>query len=200
MLAIEGERYEYEMNVLLHCGEYGIPIVEVPIKTVNLDKENSCSHFDGVKDSFRIYKNIAKFASSSLICFAVDYLLFLLLSALLPAGAAFTLVCNIGARMISAVLNYIVNARAVFRDKQPVRQTLPRYAALAAIVLTANSLLLTLLAGPLGIPAFAAKLVTELILFILSFTVQSKFIFKDQNAGKGGENHAVRRTAHKNAA
>ena len=49
MLDIEGERYEYEMNVLVTCAKANIPIIEVPIETIYHDKGNSCSHFRKVK-------------------------------------------------------------------------------------------------------------------------------------------------------
>lgn len=50
MLEVKGNRYEYEMNVLLECPKVDIPTREVPIKTIYLD-DNKSSHFDTVKDS-----------------------------------------------------------------------------------------------------------------------------------------------------
>lgn len=47
---VEGERYEYEMNCLLHlCGKYQ----EVPIETV-YEKGNKRSHYRAVADTVRI--------------------------------------------------------------------------------------------------------------------------------------------------
>lgn len=63
MLSVPGERYEYEMNVLLRCKDRRISVVEIPIHTVYLDKNNSSSHFDAVRDSACIYRNIFRFAS-----------------------------------------------------------------------------------------------------------------------------------------
>ena len=50
MLNIPGERYEYEMNVLVTCAKQNISIIEVPIQTIYHDKGNSCSHFRKVRD------------------------------------------------------------------------------------------------------------------------------------------------------
>lgn len=61
LLKIEGERYEYEMNVLLTLARENVHIKEVRIKTIYRDEENSTSHFRAVKDSMRIYKEILKF-------------------------------------------------------------------------------------------------------------------------------------------
>lgn len=61
LLSIEGDRYEYEMNVLMTLAKKKIPIEEVPIHTIYRDKKNSNSHFRSFADSVRIYKEILKF-------------------------------------------------------------------------------------------------------------------------------------------
>ena len=53
--AIRGERFEYETNMLLQMKKWGIPFTEQPIETVYED-ENAGSHYDTVKDSWRIFK------------------------------------------------------------------------------------------------------------------------------------------------
>ena len=178
MLSIDGERYEYEINVLLHCRENGIKIVDVPITTVYLDRKNSCSHFNTLRDSVRIYGRIIKFASSSLLSFLLDYFLFLLLTAVFPTGALYIVICNIVARIGSASLNYSLNRRLVFRDQRSVSKTLPQYILLAAGILAANSVILSFLVSVLGIPVTVSKLITEFVLFILSFIVQSRVIYR----------------------
>lgn len=72
MLDVDGERYEYEMNVLLKYAKSKIPIIEVEIATIYFD-DNEGSHFNTLKDSFRIYRDIIKFTSSSIINLGVDY-------------------------------------------------------------------------------------------------------------------------------
>lgn len=61
LLSVEGERYEWEMNVLMTCAKEKIPIKEVQTSTIYRDRDNSNSHFRGFRDSFRIYKEIFKF-------------------------------------------------------------------------------------------------------------------------------------------
>ena len=58
MSNIQGERYEYEMNVLVTCAKARVPIIEVPIQTIYHDKENSCSHFRKIRDSVRICRQL----------------------------------------------------------------------------------------------------------------------------------------------
>lgn len=60
MINIEGNRFEYEMNVLLSCAKDKINIKEIEIETIYIDN-NSKSHFNAIKDSYRIYKNIIKY-------------------------------------------------------------------------------------------------------------------------------------------
>ena len=59
MLSIPGNRYEYEMNVLLNLKNKNIKFKEIDIKTIYLDDGNT-SHFKAIKDSYRIYINIMK--------------------------------------------------------------------------------------------------------------------------------------------
>lgn len=57
LLKIEGDRFEYEMNVLLKCAKDKVPIKEIEIETIYIDN-NSKSHFNAFKDSYLIYKDI----------------------------------------------------------------------------------------------------------------------------------------------
>ena len=83
MIDVKGERYEYEMNVLIECAQKHIPMRALPIETV-YENNNEGSHFRAFRDSARIYGVILggffRFISSSVISFLVDYLLYLLLN------------------------------------------------------------------------------------------------------------------------
>ena len=59
MLGVSGDRFEYEMNVLLECARNNINIHEIEIETIYIDNNRS-SHFNGVRDSYLIYKDIFK--------------------------------------------------------------------------------------------------------------------------------------------
>lgn len=61
LLSIPGNRYEYEMNMLLDAAKRKIPIGEIPIETV-YEQGNPSSHFDPVKDSVKIYRCILNYA------------------------------------------------------------------------------------------------------------------------------------------
>ena len=84
---------------------------------------------------------------------------------------------NIVARLVSACFNYSLNKYLVFHGGGRVSQDLPQYVLLAAGILTANSVLLHGLTA-LGLAAPLAKLITEMTLFIVSFSVQTLVIFR----------------------
>lgn len=178
MLAIDGDRYEYEINVLLRLAAGGVPIIEERIETVYEDN-NSGSHFRTVRDSFRVYREILKFSASSLASFAIDYCVYaLLLAATGAAGIANGLIIsNIGARLVSGTANYTMNKRLVFKSRTGFARSALQYTVLAALILAGNTLVLSLLAGSFGIDSMLAKLITEIIFFAVSWTVQKYVIF-----------------------
>ena len=64
MLNTPGDRFEYEMNVLLGLNDNKIEHKELVIETVYF-KYNGKSHFKTMKDAYRIYKNIFSYKRSS---------------------------------------------------------------------------------------------------------------------------------------
>ncbi len=173
MLSVDGERYEYEMNVLLHLGQQNISAEEVPIKTVYLNN-NSSSHFNPVKDSFKIYREILRFSASSLLSFVIDYCLFCILMAL----TGMTVLSNILARTVSAAVNFSLNRNFVFSSRVHILKSAFKYFLLAVVVLTFNTCILKLLIAA-GLPYIFAKIITEAVMFFFSWTIQRLFVFKE---------------------
>ena len=124
-----------------------------------------------------------KFASSSLLSFALDYCLFLLFSTAAGSWVWGLLFSNISARLISACFNYTLNKYMVFHGGGRTSQDLPQYMLLATGILIANSVLLHALIA-LSLPAPAAKLITEMTLFVISFSVQTLVIFRKKKPEK----------------
>ena len=178
LLEIEGDRYEYEINMLLTLATEGYTIIEERIETVYEDN-NSDSHFRTVRDSFRVYKEILKFSASSLASFAIDYCMYAVLLTLTGTlGMTHGLVIsNIGARLVSGTANYTMNRKLVFKSRTGFAKSAAQYIALAALILAGNTLVLSLLAGTFGINSMIAKLITEILFFVISWTVQKYVIF-----------------------
>ena len=56
LLSVDGDRFEYEMNVLNKLVDNKITIDQVAIETI-YENKNKGSRFNGLKDSLRIFKN-----------------------------------------------------------------------------------------------------------------------------------------------
>ena len=173
MISIRGNRYEYEMNVILECPRRKIKLHEIEIATIYIEN-NSGSHFKPLRDSWRIYKQIFKFSLSSIVCFALDYISFIILLAL----SKDINMSNIIARIISGTANYTINKRLVFNSDRKVTITLIQYVLLAAIILLLNTLTLNLFVVVFGWNEYIAKVITEVILFTFSWFMQNKVIFR----------------------
>ena len=182
-LKIPGDRYEYEINMLLAAAQSGRPIVEESIATVYIN-DNSSSHFHPVRDSFKIYMCILKFGCSSLLAFVVDFLMLLLLSALTAGlGAELSLAISaVGARLVSASVNFCINRRVVFKGNETLGKAIAKYAALAVCILAVNYLLLRLLNLVFRWPLALSKIIVEVLLFAVSFVVQGKFVYRGRPA------------------
>ena len=193
LLEIEGERYEYEINMLMQLAAEGVPIIEERIETVYEDN-NSGSHFRTLRDSFRVYREILKFSASSLASFAIDYCMYALLLAVTGAAgiANGLIISNIGARLVSGTANYTMNRNLVFKSRTGFAKSAAQYILLAVFILAGNTIVLSTLAGTLGINRFAAKLITEVVFFAISWTVQKYVIFFREEGDDAGHEKAVK--------
>jgi glycosyltransferase involved in cell wall biosynthesis len=171
--AVDGDRYEYELSVLLRAVRSGIGLDAVPIETIYLD-DNSSSHFRPVADSLRVYLPLLGFLASSLAAFVIDTLA--LLAAYAVTGSLLASVLL--ARVTSATVNFAVNRHLVFaRGREtPAGAAARGYAVLAVGVLAANYLMLRSLTG-LGLAILPAKVLTEATLVGASYLAQRRLVF-----------------------
>ncbi|MBQ4316632.1 MAG: glycosyltransferase, partial [Clostridia bacterium] len=141
MLTVEGNRYEYETQMLFHMSKRSIPHNEVKIDTVYIEN-NSSSHFRVIHDSIRIYSLIIKYLISSIASTAVDAIVFCALKMIpllevFPCPVTFT--ASFIARAVSSLVNYLINAKAVFGDDVN-RKTIARYIALVVAQISISAL------------------------------------------------------------
>ena len=176
---IPGERYEYEINMLLYAAQNGIEILEETIETVYID-DNSSSHFNPFRDSLKIYMCIFKYIASSLIGFIVDFVALLLFKWLTAGLGAETslLVSVVLARIVSATVNFVINKTMVFNSKEDWKAEFGKYAVLAVCVLIANYYLLRLLNIVMKWPLVPAKLLVEVVLFCANFVIQGRVVYR----------------------
>ncbi|MBQ6373703.1 MAG: bifunctional glycosyltransferase family 2/GtrA family protein [Clostridia bacterium] len=183
-LNVPGDRYEYEINMLLYAAREGIAMREETIRTIYID-DNSASSFHPFRDSFKIYACILKYAMSSIIAFLVDWCLFELLARVpFGLGAAGDLTLSqVLARVVSATVNFVINKKVVFQSKGDWKREFAKYAALAVAVMVCNILLMRLLNGVLGWNYHICYVLIQVVMYISNFVLQGKLVY---NRGRKG--------------
>lgn len=188
MLEIEGERFEYETNMLLSLKKYSIPFKECTIETVYIE-ENQTSHFNPIIDSIKIYKVILKFMFSSLASSVIDILMYTIL--IWAIGGTLEeqtkiLVAVVVARAISSMFNCLFNKKAVFKSEESYIKVLVKY-YVVCVIQTAISYFGVLLLNALfslkgGLLTVLVKIVVDVILFFISYRVQKAWVYKKSKA------------------
>lgn len=187
LTAIKGDRYEYETNMLLEAKRMGMQMRELIIETVYIDN-NSASHFNPIKDSIKIYSLILKYVFSAGFATITDLVCFSLILHLTneALGAYAVLVATAAARLISSLVNYLINREVVFKNGKNEGNTLLRYYLLAVPVMLCSAGSVTLIKALLGsertVFATIYKIVIDTILFFVTFRVQREWVFKKKTA------------------
>ncbi|MBQ8617435.1 MAG: bifunctional glycosyltransferase family 2/GtrA family protein [Clostridia bacterium] len=176
MARIDGERYEYEMNVLLKLRDMGLGVFEVPIETIYIN-DNAGSHFNPVRDAAKIYlvifKHLLTYLFSSGFSTVVDWALFLL-------GRCFGLSLLVSyalARLVSSQVNYRINKTAVFGGRGG-KYSMVKYYALCVVQGAIGAGLVEYLPHVIGIAGEWLKIPVDILLFMLSYMIQRDYVFK----------------------
>ena len=189
MAEVEGERYEYEMKVLIACSRARIPMIPITIETI-YENENEGTHFHPIRDSWRIYKVIFgsffKFMSVSIICFLIDQILALILRKwiLPPVGFARGTMLNLqvsgwGARLVSSVINFMMNKKLVFQMKGKAGKPALKYAILCIAIITVSNAGVWAF-GQIGMADWLAKILMDTVLYFASYRFQERWVFKEE--------------------
>ena len=91
---------------------------------------------------------------------------------------------NAFARIISLHFNFFINKKFVFEEGKSGKTSSKEYFGyllLAAFIFVMNTLILRGIVETFHINAIIAKILTEVILFTLSYLVQKKLVFSREN-------------------
>lgn len=178
---LSGDRFEYEMNMLIYATRQRHNIVEESIETVYINN-NSETHFRPFVDSVKIYRLILggffKYIISSVSSVLLDQGLanlfyFVILHEPFSSKAL--------ARIISAVFNFTMNRKLVFESKGKVGAEAVRYLILCVLqlIVSATSVwaLTTMFSSVKWVFAVFSLLV-DAVLALISFRIQSAWVFK----------------------
>jgi putative flippase GtrA len=180
LVKVKGDRFEYEMNVLLDLLNRKIPIQELEIETIYHDIQNTQSHFRPIRDSLQVWFQILRFTLASLAGAAVDISVYALIIdiAFASQATAFQIAfAVVAARVCSGFTNYFLNKKLVFADENKVRVSLLRYVILALALVTASAFGTVILNELLDGHAVIAKVVADVSLYVVSFIVQKRLVF-----------------------
>ena len=190
MIGVKGERFEYEMNVLVACARHNLPMIPITIETV-YENENKGTHYHPFRDSMRIFRVIVsgfvRFMGASIICFLVDHGLFNLLNSVLfrnsiAKAGKYILFSTALARIVSAALNFFLNKNFVFRLKGNARGAIWRYIVLCVGIMLLSAAGVWML-GKAGMNSTIAKLIVDTLLYFLSYRLQEKWVFHGSEEG-----------------
>ena len=114
---VKGDKYDYEMNMLVFADKQGIKISTVPIRAVYIDG-NASSHFNPVLDTVRIYKRLFLSTWPSIFSIALWEILTLFITIFLSyEDATVTVPCAV---MLATVISVFLQRFTVFR-KMPYK-------------------------------------------------------------------------------
>lgn len=179
ILPLAGERFEYEMNMLIETKELDTEIFEVPIETIYIN-DNESSHFNPIIDSIKIYAVFFKFIFSSLASFIIDISLFTFFMFLLKNTTLNAIIlATILARICSSLFNYRANQKIVFK-KGETKKTFLKYYLLALVQMLISAFLVSFIASKLSLNVTLIKIIVDGILFLLSFQIQRNLIFVEK--------------------
>ncbi|WP_061515019.1 glycosyltransferase [Leuconostoc mesenteroides] len=179
LLSIEGDRFEFEMSMILDTKKYVIDIVQVPIETVYLDN-NKSSHFRVLQDSMSIYAVFIKYCIVSLLSFLFDIATFALVIYILNSFTTISvLIATLLSRGCSSILNYYMNKKVTFKKQN--RYSMFLYYLLVVVQLLVSSNLVYFSGKILSSwNLIYIKIIVDFILFIASYFIQKLLIFKVQ--------------------
>ena len=193
LLSIKGERFEYEMNMLIQLPRKDVEFIEVGIDTVYEKKQedvNTRSHFKTFRDSFKVWgvllSNMSNFILAGIIAGIVEISLFSLVYYLFCANlvdqpAIRTLVSTVASRICSSIINFLICKKVVFHSKNKF-DSLKYYCLWIAQM--GASYLLTYIFGNLIVVIDALivpiKLLGDIIIGLISYKIQQVWVFKQK--------------------
>ena len=189
---IRGERFEYEMNMLIRAARERIGLRQVTIQVIYYNN-NQGTHLRAVRDSWRVFvilvSGLGWYTMSSALSAATDVLAFWLCSAVIfrPLSPLFCYWwATLTARALSSALNYTLNRRYVFGGR-PSGRTLLRYYVLWGCQLLCSYLLLLVLERLLpGIWPTVNKALGDIILALCSYQIQMHWVFREEGPHGAG--------------
>lgn len=173
----DGNRFDFEMNFLTKCAD-----LKIPFYNVNIIADYSLhddSNYRLFKDTYLIYRTPLRFATASIGCTIVDLALFTAFTILLPASLQWNVaLATLMARIVSGGINFLINRKMIFKNNGNARKQAVRFIILFLCIMCASTIAVSLLSF-IPIPVTLMKAIIDLILWAVNYTVQRKWVFKE---------------------
>lgn len=173
----KGQRFEYEMNFLTKCADLKIPFYNVNIVT---EKQSECvTNYRLFKDTFLIYKTPLRFATASVGCTVVDLALFTIFTYLLPSSTQWNVaLATLMARVVSGSMNFLINRKVIFENDSKAGNQALKFFILFFFIMCASTITVSALSF-IPVPATLIKAIVDLLLWAVNYTIQRKWVFKE---------------------
>lgn len=126
---------------------------------------------------------ILRFSAASLVSAAVDLSLFtIMVTFVVTSSAAGIMAATAAARMLSGICNFYMNRNWVFHSQSAYQVQTIAYTILFFMQMISSFLLVWLLSF-LPIPIIAAKIAADGTLFLFSYQIQRRLIFRSSPKG-----------------
>ena len=139
---------------------------------------------DFILKNIEKYKTFILFLFSSGSSFVLDLILFEIFCRLLKdidfTVVSYIIVATIAARILSALYNFTINYKKVFKAKNTVGSSMIKYTCLAIAIVLVSGITVDRLHSMLAVPELAIKMPVDILLFVVSFVVQKLFVFNKQ--------------------
>ncbi len=162
LCCVNGERYEYETNMLVEAVKNGIKFKEVSIETVYEDN-NAGSHFNPLKDSIKIYNVVFQNSVPLWLSGIIDVILFVCFYKL-----GYTVVLSTCiARALSVALQFCLNGRKLYNQKDKIAKAF----AIVFILCGASAFLVSILSNIMRVSPVLIKIIIDICLYTLADSI-----------------------------
>jgi putative flippase GtrA len=182
---------DISLDILSLVGKWHYQIMEVVISQDNQQSGYSTRRI--IKDSLKLFFIFLRFSFISIITAGIDMAVFSLLF-FLTNNILLSIVIS---RITAGTFQFVSGKHLVFRSRNNYRKELIKYILLVAILMMLSYSVLTPMVIYLRLSPYLAKVITEAVIFFLSFAAQKMFVFSSEDHGESTDWDQYYKTAPK---
>lgn len=189
MVETKGERYDYEINMLIKAKNRNLSFSTIPINTLYFDN-NSGTHYSTLRDSILIFMRLISglvwYSGLTIISGFIDVIGFFLLNSIIlitlpPSIRIF--ISTVIARITSSICNYIMNRNIMFANTNKSENSVIRYYILFTCLIASSYVMVYTTSLFWKVNESIIKLIVDIVLGFFSYQVQLRWVFpKEENA------------------